>query len=169
MAFKDSLERIQQETGAKTQVELSKILGISQGSISEAKKRNSVPAEWLIRLCKSHRLNPLYIESGQEPKYIIRADSAPSSNRHSLGINENIVQERSRDLGDDIEILDVNLLRWAINFVSNFVQKEEISASNEEISDAIANIYKLKKTEIVQDDVVKYALRFYFLAKNPES
>ena len=36
--------------GVRTQTELAKLLQMKQGSISEAKKRGSIPAEWCMRL-----------------------------------------------------------------------------------------------------------------------
>ena len=36
--------------GVRTQTELARILDMKQASISEAKKRGSIPAEWCMRL-----------------------------------------------------------------------------------------------------------------------
>ena len=47
-AFDEALERIKRATGARTQVDLAAILGIRQSSISDAKRRQSIPADWLL-------------------------------------------------------------------------------------------------------------------------
>ncbi len=70
MFFNGFMDKLKKELGIETQTELAKILDISQGNISEAKKRDSIPAEWLVKLCRSHRLNPMWLADGIEPKYI---------------------------------------------------------------------------------------------------
>lgn len=73
-AFDESLRRIMDHTGTRTQVELASILGIKQSSISDAKKRQSVPAEWLLKLYRSHNLNPDWITTGEGPRFLAPAD-----------------------------------------------------------------------------------------------
>jgi phage repressor protein C with HTH and peptisase S24 domain len=68
--FNDMLDRIMKATGAKTQVELAKVLDIRQSSISDAKRRKSVPAEWLLKLYRSRGLNPDWIVDGQGEVYL---------------------------------------------------------------------------------------------------
>ena len=70
-SFDNALERIMKATGTRTQVELATILGIKQSSISDAKKRKSVPAEWYIKLYRSHGLNPDWLAYGLEPVYLV--------------------------------------------------------------------------------------------------
>lgn len=48
--FEDVFERIKLVTRAHTQAQIAKILDIRQSSISEAKKRNAVPSDWLLTL-----------------------------------------------------------------------------------------------------------------------
>ncbi len=68
--FEEALERIKKSTGVRTQVDLANILGIRQSSISDAKKRNSVPADWYLKLYRSHGLNPDWLADGVEPVYL---------------------------------------------------------------------------------------------------
>ncbi|VVS92734.1 LexA family transcriptional regulator [Desulfoluna spongiiphila] len=70
MTIEDSIERIKAATGAKTQTELAELLGVPHQSISIAKKKGKVPDKWLINLCVSHKLNPLWVQDGIDPKYI---------------------------------------------------------------------------------------------------
>lgn len=67
---KNSLERIFEVTGCQTQTELADILGIKQSSISDAKKRNAIPAEWLVKLLRLKNINPQWVVNGDEPKYL---------------------------------------------------------------------------------------------------
>lgn len=70
MDFDKIMKRIKDETGAKTQTEIAEVLGVRQATVSDAKRRGSVPAEWLLKLCRSHNLNPMWLVEGFEPKYI---------------------------------------------------------------------------------------------------
>lgn len=74
--FEETLERIKKSTGARTQVDLANILGIRQSSISDAKKRNSIPADWFLKLFRSHGLNPDWLSEGVEPVYLKCAPGA---------------------------------------------------------------------------------------------
>lgn len=68
--FDEILDRIKKATGARTQVELASLLGIRQSSISDAKRRNSVPADWYMKLYRSLGLNPEWLSDGIEPMYL---------------------------------------------------------------------------------------------------
>lgn len=62
------LRRMMQATGVGTQTELALLLDIGKAAVSDAKRRNIVPAEWFLKLCREpHRINPLWLENGQEP------------------------------------------------------------------------------------------------------
>ena len=64
------LSRVFDAAGCRTQIELANLLGIRQSSISDAKKRNSVPAEWLVTLLRLRGVNPEWILSGSGPKFL---------------------------------------------------------------------------------------------------
>lgn len=68
--FDEALERIREITGARTQVELAVVLNIRQSSISDAKRRGSLPDAWLITLFDKHNANPTWIRFGEGPKVI---------------------------------------------------------------------------------------------------
>ncbi|MBB5143041.1 helix-turn-helix domain-containing protein [Desulfovibrio intestinalis] len=70
VTFNEIMMRIQSVTNTKTQVELAKFLGIRQSSISDAKKRRAIPAEWLIKLLKHKSTNPDWILLGVEPIFL---------------------------------------------------------------------------------------------------
>lgn len=75
--FEAAMRRILTETGLKTQVQLAALLGIRQSSISDAKRRGSIPAEWLIRLYFERNLNPDYIRNGPPAlKYLVPSGGA---------------------------------------------------------------------------------------------
>jgi phage repressor protein C with HTH and peptisase S24 domain len=68
--FNKILERIKQATGARTQVELATVLDIRQSSISDAKRRNSIPSDWYIKLFRKYGLNPDWLAEGKGPHYL---------------------------------------------------------------------------------------------------
>ncbi len=68
--FDKVVDRIKDATGKRTQVELAGILDIRQSSISDAKRRNSVPADWYMKLFRKYGLNPDWLADGKGPKYI---------------------------------------------------------------------------------------------------
>lgn len=76
-AFDEALERIKRATGARTQVDLASILGIRQSSISDAKRRQSIPADWLLKLFRSHGLNPDWISNGDQPQVLREGMALP--------------------------------------------------------------------------------------------
>ena len=48
--FNDIYERMRIATGCRTQMELADVLEIRQSSISDAKRRDSVPGDWYMKL-----------------------------------------------------------------------------------------------------------------------
>lgn len=77
--FTAAYDRILAVTGTRTQVELAAVLSIRQSGISDAKRRNSVPADWLLTLLKLHSINPAWILTGEGPQYLAGSDGMPVS------------------------------------------------------------------------------------------
>lgn len=71
------LTRIFEAAECHTQVELAALLGIRQSSISDAKRRNAIPAEWLVKLLRLKRINPEWILTGLGPKCLGPASDEP--------------------------------------------------------------------------------------------
>lgn len=69
-AFDVVIDRIKKATRTRTQVELAEVLGIRQSSISDAKRRQSVPADWLIKLYRKLGINPDWLLAGALPVYL---------------------------------------------------------------------------------------------------
>ncbi len=87
--FDDVFERIKQTTNTRTQVELAAVLDIRQSSISDAKRRNSVPSDWYMKLFERYGLNPEWLKRGTGPMYI-RTDGgyAPAGEGEELQAQE---------------------------------------------------------------------------------
>lgn len=71
--------RIQSATGCKTQVELADFLGIRQPGISDAKRRGSIPAEWLLTLLEKRGVNPYWIKTGRGPHCLATSSGQPAT------------------------------------------------------------------------------------------
>ena len=69
-SFAEIHERICLATHCRTQMELAKVLGIRQSSISDAKRRNSVPGDWFMKLFEKFGLNPDWLKRGVGPMYL---------------------------------------------------------------------------------------------------
>lgn len=68
--FDEAFERIKKATGMRTQVEIAKLLDIRQSSISDAKRRQSIPDSWLIKLFQLYNLNPNWLLEGEDPQFL---------------------------------------------------------------------------------------------------
>lgn len=68
--FDDIYKRILFAANCQTQMELASILEISQSSISDAKRRQSIPSDWLIKLYDRFGVNPDWLREKKEPMYL---------------------------------------------------------------------------------------------------
>lgn len=67
-AFEGAMSRIKEVTGAHTQVQLAEVLEVRQSSISDAKRRASIPDGWLVKLLRTHQVMPDWILTGEGPR-----------------------------------------------------------------------------------------------------
>ncbi len=63
--FSAVYDRIKFATNARTQVELASVLEIRQSSISDAKRRRSIPSEWYIKLHDKFGLSLNWLRKGE--------------------------------------------------------------------------------------------------------
>ncbi len=100
--FNEIFERIKQATNTRTQVELADVLEIRQSSISDAKRRNSVPADWYMKLYESFGLNPDWLKKGSGPM-LLRTEQgytpveAPSDMKTGMRLLESATQYNEPD------------------------------------------------------------------------
>ncbi len=85
--FEGQMRRIQEVTGKKTQADLADFLGIRQSSVSDAKRRGKIPADWLVTIIRTKDVHPEWILAGQGPCYI----HIPTPGVYETG---DVVQER---------------------------------------------------------------------------
>ena len=80
-SFDDIYKRILFVSNSQTQVELANVLEISQSSISDAKRRQSIPSDWLVKLYDKFGVNPDWLRHKREP---ILMRSLPELGKHSM-------------------------------------------------------------------------------------
>lgn len=108
-AFEAAMERIKSVTGARTQVQLAELLDVRQSSISDAKRRCSIPPEWQLKLLESHGLLPRWIRTGEGPQYLAGAAQALlHEHRVRLGLIEDDYVRLVMRMEQHVEILDLN-------------------------------------------------------------
>lgn len=67
MGFDGCWERVRKGTGLKTQTALAETLGIRSASVTDAKNRNSFPADWGVRIAQRFGLSTDWILTGKPP------------------------------------------------------------------------------------------------------
>jgi phage repressor protein C with HTH and peptisase S24 domain len=63
-------ERVAQATGVRTLSELADLLGVNRSAVTQARKKDSVPATWLLHLYRRKGLNPDWLEGGPGPDIV---------------------------------------------------------------------------------------------------
>ena len=81
-----ALARVFEAAGCRTQTELAAFLGVRQSSISDAKKRGSIPADWLLTLLWKTWINPIWVLTGQGTRTLQPAENAESVGEVSVPI-----------------------------------------------------------------------------------
>jgi phage repressor protein C with HTH and peptisase S24 domain len=62
--FDSFFKRLKGDGRVASQKELASVLGIDNSAVSQAKRRNSVPINWIRKISEQFELNPEWLESG---------------------------------------------------------------------------------------------------------
>lgn len=102
--FDEQMKRLYLVTGTRTQMELADVLGIRQSSVSDAKKRQNVPAEWLITILRTKGVHPDWILTGGGTcsAYPSAPSTADSQARAYPAKDEALKRLSSRELTDEL-------------------------------------------------------------------
>ena len=68
--FDEQMARVQRVANTRTQQELAEFLGTPQSAVSDAKRRQKIPADWLILLLRLKSVHPEWILTGRGQQYI---------------------------------------------------------------------------------------------------
>ncbi|MGD2269572.1 MAG: S24 family peptidase [Desulfobacterales bacterium] len=80
--FESFLQRIFQATGMTSQTQLAEALGVNRSAITQARKKDSIPARWILQLYRLFGLNPDWLESGTGQTYLARPDDRETEFRN---------------------------------------------------------------------------------------
>ena len=69
-----ALQRFFEAVECRTQAELAEFLGIKQSSISDAKKRKTIPPDWLLTALRKKGIRPDWILTGQGARMLQSCD-----------------------------------------------------------------------------------------------
>jgi len=69
LQFEKFLRRIFRETGLQSQTELAEALGINRSAITQARKKDSIPARWVLQLHRVYGFSPEWVEFGTGPVF----------------------------------------------------------------------------------------------------
>jgi len=64
------ISRMMEALEVSTQSALAEELGVSRGAVSDAKSKDKIPAEWLLKLFRGHGINPFWLETGRGTLYL---------------------------------------------------------------------------------------------------
>ncbi len=68
--FETFISRVKQATGISSLNKISADLGVHRSSITQARKRDSIPDKWILQLFRKHGLNPDWLEHGTGPQFL---------------------------------------------------------------------------------------------------
>lgn len=71
--FKSFLQRILEVTKISNQTDLASALGITQSAISQASRKDSIPAGWILQLYRLYGLDPDWVETGRGRPFLHNA------------------------------------------------------------------------------------------------
>lgn len=120
--FEDQMRRIQDVTGKKTQVDLADFLGTRQSSVSDAKRRRRIPADWLVTIIRTKDVHPEWILTGLGPCYI----RIPTPGVYETGdvVQERVNEEAALRSLSSKELADELVRRVALAQADGFTRKE---------------------------------------------
>ena len=100
---KAQLRRLLEAVGCETYTELSRVLKLNRAAVSNAKRRENIPWQWLVELLEKRGINPVWILHGKGAKRLNWAETEQSA-AHVLRITEVRPPEKcsSQDLIDEL-------------------------------------------------------------------
>ena len=134
MEFQSILGRLAEGLGLDpnrfTQIQIAEQLEIRQSSISDAKRRKSIPAEWFLKALEKGGLDPEWIRTGEGPKFRLLADS-PLGPLTVTELKKRIADENKRELSTE-ELLEALKLRFPAGTTINANFKLECTGKEQD-------------------------------------
>ena len=62
--FESQYKRIIEAAGCRTHADLAAVLEVRRSSVSDAKRRKSIPSGWFLKLFEKRRISPEWLRTG---------------------------------------------------------------------------------------------------------
>ena len=125
LSFSAQFERIKEACGAKTDMDLARILEIKHSSIASARKRKSLPPRWFIDISNRYGVSADWLIFGEGPKY-----------RHKR-------PAKALDSTLPPSPLDPGLLRQVIEVVQEVLERRDMHLDPDKLAHLIALMYDM--------------------------
>jgi hypothetical protein len=117
--FGAALNRIKDISGCRTQVLMAEFLDVRQSSISDAKRRCSIPAEWLLKIWRKTGYSPDYVMDGDKCGHRF----ATASTEQGEAVNACVLREEiERDVKHQMDNLHLEDLIERIQEINPNIQ-----------------------------------------------
>lgn len=90
-----ALQRFFEAAECRMQTELAEFLGIRQSSIADAKKRGTIPSDWLLALWRKKGVNPDWILTGLGARGLRPANKLDDARASILSTSKKNVRRKS--------------------------------------------------------------------------
>ena len=110
--YAETIDRIMFAAKSKTETDLAKALGVKPQSVSQAKKKGSIPAQWFVHIALHYGVSLDWLVSGRE------AETAGAACPRCVALYEKLVLAQEREnalLKEHNEVKTVNLALQAEN------------------------------------------------------
>ena len=102
--FESFLQRVFRTTDMTTQTELAAVLQINRSAITQARKKDTVPARWILQLFRTFGLNPLWLETGKGEPYLKPSPAEEAEFKHIPKVKARLsAGGGSFEIGSEIE------------------------------------------------------------------
>ena len=102
--FESFLQRVFRTTDITTQTELAAVLQINRSAITQARKKDTVPARWILQLFRTFGLNPIWLESGSGEPYLKPSPAEAAEFKHIPKVKARLsAGGGSFEIGSEIE------------------------------------------------------------------
>lgn len=96
--FAERMERVKTVTLTNTQVQLAEFLDVRQSSVSDAKRRCSIPSEWLLTILSRTNVNPAWILNGDSEMKFRTPNNEPGTIVNVKELRQSIEAEVREEL-----------------------------------------------------------------------
>jgi phage repressor protein C with HTH and peptisase S24 domain len=102
--FDAFLKRVYKATGIGSQNELAMALKVNRSAITQARKKNTIPAKWTLSLFRAYGLNPDWVETGIGEAFLTPASGAEPAFEHVPKVRARLCAgDGSFEVGAEIE------------------------------------------------------------------